>query len=373
MAEILSSEGYRTLGIAANACVLIPQLGFDRGFSFYDATGFTFFHDEVPRRYLLRGSVGVFLEWLVTGSNPDALFINADMINSKVMNILETIADKPKPFFLFLNYMDAHAPYIPPPPFDDRYPGRDVRFNWNTSRRLVDRKGHLARTLQDWELRHMTSQYDGAIAYLDSRLYELFETLKRFDLYDNSLIIVTADHGEAFGEKDLLYHGVSVYQHQVHIPLIVKFPNSTDGKAVDAPVSAIDLLPTVLDVVGAQVPSGVEGRSLTKTGSTEQRWIYSESDRWERDGRRTDESGPEEVAIFSGTMKQIFRTNGATEMYDLSVDPFEIKNLRSTREVSAEWVAALSRYLESETVAKPGNQVIDSEVISRLKELGYFR
>lgn len=373
MAEFLSQAGYRTAGIAANSGYLIPPFGFDRGFSHYAFPLYSPFLPIEGRAYLIRASMHALLASLFNRDHPDALFVSADVINERADRFLESVAGRSQPFFLFLNYMDAHAPYVPPPPFRDRYPGRDPKFDWASFSRLFDKTKQFSRPPQARELRHLTSQYDGAIAYLDDRLKLLFETLEKSGLYDNSLIIVMSDHGEAFGERGLLFHTVSVYQHQVHVPLIVKFPHSAAGATVDTLVSDVDLLPTVLDVVGARIPPDIEGLSLRHIQSAGPRWIYSESDELWKVRSGAEGSEPAEVAVLSGFLKQISRRGVVTELYDLSTDPFEARDLHKERELPGEWAAALSHYLARRPSDKLESPVTDPEAIRRLRALGYLR
>ncbi|MBU4268211.1 MAG: sulfatase [Acidobacteria bacterium] len=372
LAEVLSREGYRTGGIVANTHVLVPAFGFDRGFSYYDYSTLPWPFVQEPRCYLLREAVRILATSLVPRKSQDSKYVTADEINEGARRFLESPSGNRQPFFLFLNYMDAHTPYVPPPPFADRFPGRDKQFRWARASKRSNETGRLLRPLAARELQHLTSQYDGAIAYLDDRLRRLFGTLRNLGLYDNSLIIVTADHGEAFGEAGLIGHGVSVYQHQIHVPLIVKFPSPAPGATVDILVSASDLFATVLDVVGAKHSQALAGRSLRHIQSKELRWICSESD-WEpKDSCSLFDARPREVAVISGTMKVIYRRDGATEVYDLAADPTETRNLHTASQLPAEWAARLSEYLKSEATTQAGFRVPDPDTIRRLRALGYL-
>src|SRR5207245_2649038 len=110
--------------------------------------------------------------------------------------------------------------------------------------------------------RSLMGRYDGAIRYIDSQLGVLFEQLRRRGLYDSSLIIVTSDHGEAFGERGELGHDISVYRHQVDIPLLIKYPDSKKAEVRGDVVSHTDIMPTVLNVLGIRAPDWLQGRDL---------------------------------------------------------------------------------------------------------------
>jgi len=272
----------------------------------------------------------------------------AEEINSAVFQLLDRVTGGQKPFFLFINYMDAHRPHIPPPPFDTLYPGKSEVIETDQNNLMSRGIMSFKRDITPEERNHLISQYDGGINYIDFHIGELISRLKELGLYDDTLIIITSDHGEAFGEKNLMEHGVSVYQDQIYIPLIIKYPNNKDGSVINDPVSSVDIMPTILDVTGYEVPDAVQGVSLLKLGSVKTRSIISESfpdrdllnlhPRFHRIER----------AIFSWPYKLISSTAGEKELYDLSKDPSEKENLyRHGERISAELELRLSRWLKS--------------------------
>jgi arylsulfatase A-like enzyme len=368
IAELLLRQGYRTAGFAANAGVLVPEFGFDRGFSSYECN----FPDDLSgnngRPYLLR----TWIRNIIAGVRREAVYSDAASINESATTFLRDSSDGDRPFFLFVNYMDAHMPYVPPPPFDTRFPGKDPNFRWSQFASIYDEVTiRRVRPLRDRELRHLTSQYDGSIAYVDSQMQRLFDILRELNLFDNSLIIITADHGEAFGESSMLDHGTSLYQHQVHVPLVIKFPHSTKVGRVDALVSSVDILPTILDAAGVAVPAGVDGQSLLRD-SNGPRWISSESYASRGRGFTSVDSRPAELAIFSGSLKRIVGAGGGCEVYDLATDPNETVNLNGRRLLPPEWDQKATAYMDEarhRTSAVP----VDPEVLRRLKALGYLR
>jgi arylsulfatase A-like enzyme len=372
--ELLAQDGYRTAGIVANYGNLSPAFGFDRGFSSYECAQYVDFLTLTGRTYLLRELLRDLTAAVIAPERREALYASAKTINSRAARVLESTSRARQPFFLFLNYMDAHTPYVPPAPFDSRFAGRDAAFRWSGYRDLVDEVSvRHVRPLGDRERRHLISQYDGAIAYLDDQLGGLFTTLKALGLFENSLIIVTSDHGEAFGESSIVAHGVSVYQHQVHVPLIIKYPHSSHGAVVDGLVSDVDLLPTILDVIGAPVPQNVEGRSLRHVELLASRWITSESYYPRGAGFTSSDARATEIALYSGFFKQILGAGGGTELYDLSKDPSETMNIYGWRAMPKEWQARLATYMEEARTQSRSNPVTDPEVLERLNALGYIR
>jgi arylsulfatase A-like enzyme len=250
--------------------------------------------------------------------------------------------------------------------------GKLPGYRWGSLRPTLDDDGRLVQPLSREKTLHLTSQYDGAIAYLDDRLRDLVESLRTLGVYDNSLIIVTADHGEGFGEHGYLGHGRSLYQEQLHVPLVVKYPHERDGATVDSLVSSLDLLPTVLDVVGEPAPSGIEGESLRGTLAAS-RWVAAEALYQTTKVGDSREDEPDEVALFSGSLKKIWKRAGSAETYDLSVDPKETKSRNQDLPLTGKWNVELRRYLGGGAGIPLSTPVTDPEVVRRLRSLGYLQ
>jgi arylsulfatase A-like enzyme len=268
--------------------------------------------------------------------------------------------------------MDAHWPYDPPAPFANRYPGLLPPGEKPPSSAELHAANRLERELSEAERRHLASQYDGEIAYADYHLGRLLELLRAIGIFDRSLIIVTSDHGEALGEHGLLGHGVSVYQNQVYVPLLIKFPGQREPATVDELASTVDLLPTVLDVLALPVPDFVEGTSLAPGASRRSRTVLTESypgailrrahPRFRRVAR----------AVFAGDLKLIATTSGGRELYDLSRDPGEQHNLYDADDPPRELEEELARWLASRRPVWRGERaILDDDARKRLRALGY--
>lgn len=168
-------------------------------------------------------------------------------ITKKTLEVLEEISSKESPFFLFLNYNDPHKPYTPPPGFTNRVQTNEV---------LDERK----------------LNYLGEVAFVDEELGKVFAELKTKNLWDNSLILITADHGEVMhpshaispftGTNTYYGHGQDLFLENIHVPLLVKLPLSQKQKTVKSMTRSIDLYPTVLDYVGLPIPKSIHGLSL---------------------------------------------------------------------------------------------------------------
>jgi len=378
LAARLAASGYRTVGVVANFGNLGTSLGLDRGFQYYDPrAAVRFLLDDPARNHFLRQGVNRLLQRLTGTELAEVPYRRAADINHAVVPLLDEVTAGPRPFFLFVNYMDAHWPYRPPPPFDTKFGGRRARsiamadFYRTASDVMAGR-----RTLADAERADLQSQYDGGIANIDQQIGALVERLEQFDLFDNCLLIVTADHGEAFGEHGLVEHGVSVYGDQIHVPLIVKYPHQRTPSRVTDAVSGVDLMPTILDVAGQAVPSETEGRSLPRGGesSASPRVVFSEShpgpglfERYARFRRI-------ERAIVTDGLKLIVSTAGKRELYDLEDDPEDARDLAAARpEVAQRLDRVVNRWVATVKPSDGGSRTLDPKTVERLKSLGYVR
>lgn len=168
-------------------------------------------------------------------------------ITKKTMEVLEEISSEEKPFFLFLNYNDPHKPYTPPEGFTDRIQTIEI---------LDEKKRN----------------YLGEVAFVDEELGKVFEELKTKNLWDNTLILITADHGEVMhaahaispftGTNTYYGHGQDLFLENIHVPLLMKLPGLTQKQSIAAMTRSIDLFPTVLDYCELPIPKSIQGKSL---------------------------------------------------------------------------------------------------------------
>ncbi|UCE84559.1 MAG: sulfatase, partial [Deltaproteobacteria bacterium] len=376
LAEILRREGYQTAAVVGNPTYLSARYGLARGFEHYDDRRPEPFHPELPA-YLLGRALRTALASIAPlddafRSAPYG-YRRAAEINREVGALLDRTRAPGRPLFLFVNYMDPHWPYAPPAPFDRRFPGRLAAHEDAPGMSELAAARRLERALSEAERRHLVSQYDGEIAYTDGELGRLVERLSASGIYERALFVVTADHGEAIGEHGLVGHGVSVYQNQVYVPLLIKFPNQREPVRVDERVSSVDVLPTVLDVLGLPIPDRVEGRSLAPGAPPRDRIVLAESypgallhrahPRFRRVAR----------AVFAGDLKLIATTAGGRELYDLSRDPAERNDLYDAAAPPHALERALEAWLAGRAAAPRGSAGRpDAEMRARLRALGYL-
>jgi arylsulfatase A-like enzyme len=320
LAEILRAHGYRTAGFIANSTYLTPTLGFARGFEKYS-----------PEEGLTAAVGNRALDWL---------------------------AGSPRPTFLFLNVLDPHEPYEPPPPYDTSYPGKRSDLG-NKMTDLYWKGTELTPDVR----RHFESQYDGEISYTDEALEGLLARLRDLGRYDESLIILTSDHGELLGEHGLAGHGADPFQELVHVPLFVKMPRGADaGTRVARRVSTLGVFATILDAAGVPLPAGNQSVHLARPQE-----VWTEDVSW---------FGQRITAGYDGDMKLVRREKTdalreRTDLYALDRDPDETKPLDLAKAPAL--VERMRRFREA---PRPTNAapppLIDPERERKLRELGYI-
>lgn len=238
LAEYLQDAGYYTAGFIS-AYYVKSQFGFNQGFDVYQ--------DHV-------------------GSNANSVL--ADQLNGHAMDWLATswtpTLSGTQPLFLYLYYYDPHSWYVPPPPYDvmydSTYTGTLTGEVYQDAQTVVS--GQIVPTERDIE--HLMALYDGEIAYWDYYFGEMMAYLDSIGLLDKSIVIITSDHGQMFGEHDKWLHHNSLYEEVLRVPLIVHFPGVVPaGMVITEPVQTMDITPTLLDWLAISPTNPMQGWSLT--------------------------------------------------------------------------------------------------------------
>jgi arylsulfatase A-like enzyme/Flp pilus assembly protein TadD len=316
LASVLKERGYTTGAVVASA-VLDSRFGLNRGFDFY------YDHFDFSR---------------LQESNLDEMERPANLVGDEVLSWLNQ--NRAKRFFLWMHLYDPHYPYRPPSPYSEQY---------------------------------ASHPYDGEIAFADAQVGRLLRFLKEKGLYQNTLIVLSGDHGEGLGEHGEKTHGFFIYNSTLHVPLIFKLPVGQTAKArtVAAPVSLVDLMPSVLEVAKAAIPSDVQGKSLLPLLA----------------GKIPETSAP----LYSETFLPRLHFNWSElrglqvgnyhlieapkpELYDLSKDPKELDNLAAgkkavTEELRSKLAGVIRDYSLGKEMAEKTS--LDPAMMERLKSLGY--
>ncbi len=311
LASILKKEGYAT-GAAIGAFVLDRRFGLNQGFDTYD--------DDV------RGG-----DRPLQFSYPER---RAEKVNDAAIAWLRGHAKEK--FFLFVHYYDPHFPYSPPAPFDQQY---------------------------------KTNPYDGEIAYVDSQVKRLVGALDELGVRKRTLVVFTADHGESLSEHGERTHALLIYDATQLVPLIFSAPAPfPKNRIVNHQAGTVDIVPTILSLVGVSVPQGMDGVSLTAKPPSSPRPIYIET----LYTRLTHNWAP-----LLGIRRNDFKFIHAPtpEVYDLKADPRELNNLyESKRALATEMFATLKEMLGADPATAAdvkGNLPVDDKTRQMLQGLGY--
>jgi arylsulfatase A-like enzyme len=368
IAEILSEHGYDTAGIIAGTfCKAVFGLG--QGFKFYDDNLEPWGGER--RAHEINGLV---FAWL---NNRET-----QLAQQKFLLFNVTL-----PVFLFIHYFDPHQSYMPPAPFDTRYPGRDdAVISAYTSTSAASYKEKELELLTDVikrkhvlsikEKNHFLALYDGELLFVDDAVGKLMEKLQELKLFAQSMIIVTSDHGESFGEHHLMTHGIALYDDNLRVPLIIKYPSwHKKTGVVDDPVSLVDIFPEILNTVSLSIPENIQGIVLQLPEKP--RTIIAENYQDPTWKRRQDlkHLARDLKAIYSGDFKYLWASDGRCELYNIIDDPLESANLadklpRKAQELNAQlelWKRSFNPIEGNKELPKP-----DQAITEKLRSLGYI-
>ena len=323
--EILRQHGYRTAAFVGSQ-VLDPKggaPGFDRGFDTYDAP------------FRIRGP-GESRYASVERRGPMVVDSALAWLRQRTQG----------PFFLWLHFYDPHDPYDPPPPFNS----------------------------------HGISPYDSEIAYMDSAIGKLLAELRSQGLFDQSIIVVVADHGEAFGEHRERSHGVFLYDETLHVPLMLKRPATSSHAHIDTRVGLVDIAPSLLQAVGIAPPASMQGESLLSLMSANSgapakaaRFNSPRNDRPEY----AETDYPYRAFGWSSLRswragKYLYVDAPRPELYDQLLDPTAAHNLvKETPGVAATMAAQLEEFRRKTVRTGTAEAILTPHQAEQLQALGY--
>jgi arylsulfatase len=352
LAVWLKKMGYYT-GAMVSGPFMKKLYGFDRGFLDYD--------DD-----------------LAVVDNPHSV-VTSPRIHEKAERFLAKHGNRP--FFLFLHYWDVHYDYNPPAPCDTLF---DKDYQGTLDARDFENNSAIHAGMDPRDMEHLEALYDGEIRFVDEYLGALFGELKKRRLMRETLIVITADHGDEFFEHGEKGHSHSLYEELIHVPLIIRPPGGAKGVRIDRPVALIDIAPTVMDLLGfGPEVAGAQGRSLKMLMEAPSSWrdepIWSETRRARKDKRRY--RGRLARSMRLGMLKGIHYEKKDLrpelyEYYDLATDPGEQAPVREDllaeidfppfQEMLSDWVKAMEK-----TRPKGQEALIDPRTLEALQSLGY--
>jgi choline-sulfatase len=337
--ETLRARGYFTGAFVANGYVS-GKFGFEQGWHTW-------------RNYIREGR------------RTQARFVAAD--------VLDWLDKRPQddPFFLYVHTIDPHVPYIPPDDLlaeydPDPYAGP---INFVRNRQVLEHIKVGKIKPNDRDRQRLEALYDGEITYHDLHFASILNGLAKRGLLDETLVVVTADHGEELFDHGSVGHGHSVWQELLHVPLSMHVPGLTAGGVrVDEPVGLVDVVPTVLDALGLpplEQASGrsllplIEGRTETAPRATVAGFMH---------GWRT---------VVVGDLKLVHRTHATAQVYDLGADPNETRDLLAHRPLTGRYLQGMLGLALRGDLGRPApthraeETDIDPETEAQLRALGY--
>ncbi len=305
--KVLKKAGYHTAAFVGNFVLVGELSGCDQGFDVYD--------DRIEQQELNRpnyertaaATLKATLEWLET--------------------------KPPEPFFLFTNFVDPHGPYMPPEKFRELYKSGKKRI---LNEKQIFKYQRVKGSLNYYDY---VDRYDGEIRYVDEALGQLIEELKKRELWDDSLIIFTADHGESMGEHGVFFeHQYYIWEETVRVPLAIRLPRDSSGSDIVTPgriqsvCSPMDMMPTILSYLNVRFDKKIDGRNLLDA-------IYGREDRSRTvflefpQSSIPSQSTPEIYGVRSSTHKLVRYFQAKTgkimgqAVFDITADPLEQKQI----------------------------------------------
>jgi len=340
LAEWLVARGYRAAGVVSST--LFQGYGLERGFERLE--------------YVDPG-----------GPEPSEVTVKASAWLDAV--------DRTQPFFFLIHYLDPHSDYASLPEFEAPFVRPYEGPATGKSEQLFEHvRGYLR--FSDEDARHLSDLYDAGVRQQDAELEKLFAHLEALGLLEDSVVVLTSDHGEEFLEHGGVMHGLAQFEESVRVPLLFFGAGVPRDVRLSVPVSLVDVVPTVLELLGVEPPPELDGISLVPLfrdphGKRPERALYIEAD--------MDPPGPtartmvpgDDLAIRRGRFKLVLDpATDAARLYDLEADPRETADATAAHPELARALEAELRSFRS--THRPGAaSELTAEDLRKLEELGY--
>ena len=361
IAEILNKFGFYTAGFNTNA-YLSSFYSYNKGFDYFDdilsgkKKSLSQSYQKIKKKVVKVIKNSRFKK--ILNYIPLDYSKNRDvkMLNKKVIKLLK---EKRENVFIWMHYMDAHIPYTPP----KRYRKISKRGVTKIFEMITNKPFQITDKMTD-EVRML---YEGTIKYTDDEFGKFVEKLKEIKQYNNTLFIITSDHGDAFREHGSFSHNAVLYDELIHIPLIIKGPKIPKGLSIEHIVSSIDISPTILEYVGHEKEEDFMGMSLMPL-------IQNEKENYNREGVISEIIPDQEhklVSYRTNNYKLIIDYNtGNKELYDLQEDPEERLNIYSKEnEIASQFEKKIEEHEERKKInlKKVEEMKKISQIIGNLK------
>ena len=353
LAEVLRRSGYSTAGFVSNVYVN-SIFGFAQGFDVYDDEHRKYSRDIASVKRRGGETTRRVFRWLKGGVQ--------------------------EPFFLFVHYNDPHWPYNPPEPFGAEFVSDyEGELTPAQTTAVVERQGMPVTGLSKSDLAYIVGLYDGEIQYVDHHVGRLLEKVDGAQLERDLLVVFVSDHGEEFLDHGATSHGYTLYEEQIRVPLILRYPGHLSAGRINAQVRLIDVLPTIVSVAGIDSTGLIlQGQSLLPlaTGASKKgaAFAHSEAAYVGRQKAIRARSGIKLIHDFAGD---------TTRVFDLSTDPGEKRDLWAPDREShpgllqdlQSWVNGNRELAKSAFAEEDASNevVLDRETQDQLEALGYVQ
>jgi arylsulfatase A-like enzyme len=371
LASHFNEGGYQTAAFHTNPHLRVEK-NYDTGFDFYND-----FDEEAGSlsqiRHLITNALDndsrlykylrrIYHLFRMTSGSAD--YAKAPTINSRAEDWLDDHCQSETPFFLWLHYMDPHYPFIPPEEFLEQVTSRDISKNRAIS--LNGKMHEQSEEMDDEDIEDLRALYRADVRYTDHHIGEFIEELESRGLFDDTLLAITADHGEFFGEHDLFGHPPAGYDEGIRVPLVLTGPGVPENETYGGGVSLVDLAPTLAELCGLEEDSKWEGKSLVSTfeEDTETRSLII---------------GDEDVLAYQRGRWRLVWWRTAEHSRDpdcewelRDVTENESVDLSEQEEIVSEFESELRAHIErAEEVTSVEGPETDADVQDQLEALGY--
>lgn len=329
LAELLQKNHFTTFGVSANP-LINKSKNFDQGFETFK---------ELPEK--------------------------AEVLNQRFLSWLEINNDLQ--FFAYLHYMDPHEPYSAPgryhTMFDQKYKGKfpfkEDPWYWK-DQQFTER-----------DVEHLVARYDGETRYWDSQFKDLLENLRRLNVLEKTIIILTSDHGEAFLEHGRFGHSQHLYDELTRVPFIIWLPERTESKRIVEQVETVDIYPTLCTILGIEIPKNIQGKSLFPWTEVKSHSPYAFS---QTEAVIPGKGISMRISVRTNEWKLIYTPSSKKyELFELSVDREEKNNSFGLHSID-KFQSKLEEWLLATRKNMPDNrQEIDADTMQKLRSLGYIK
>jgi arylsulfatase A-like enzyme len=344
LAELLQEGGYRTAAFTDGG-YMRAVFGFNQGFDIYD----------------VKREVGI----------------------ARILPEVKKWLDKNKsnPFFLFIHCFDIHTPYDPPPPYNSIFHDFTYTGHFIPNAKKLKAASMNRLKVNDEDLHHIIALYDGGIRYADEKIGEFLSYLQDSELEDQSLIIITSDHGEEFKEHGGFLHNKLYYRPNLHVPLIMRIPNYPKKEIrIDELVQSIDLLPTILEIAGLPAHPKAQGRSLLPLIKRQKnflnRSLWKVFHPFKKDSNTSfSEFSNYNYSVITDGYQMIYNLKSdSIQLFNLIDDPLAKNNIAKDHNDISERLLSQSKEVYSTTPSYKAPIIfLDEQTREQLKTLGYIQ